>query len=354
MRCQNCTTTPKSPQNIEKIVFFASHEFMLKKIYNIYKDIFNIEYFNDYVICNVDFDYFIENISNSKEFTELELENINILPLELYENLNFATIKKYKSLSYYISLYHSSDLKWILDNESIVTYFQPIVSCDNLEIVAYECLSRGIKQDGTVMPPNLMFESARKTGMLFNLDKLCRLKALKNAKFKNIQKGIFINFAPNSIYNPEFCLNDTVNTALELNLDPSKIVFEVIESEKVEKFDHITNIINFYRSRGFRVALDDVGSGYSSLNRLVQLNPDVIKIDMELVRNIDKNPVKRAVVGSIVQIATEIGAKTLAEGIETRDEFNIVKTLGVNLAQGYLFGKPSLEPLRSLGDIRLD
>jgi EAL domain-containing protein (putative c-di-GMP-specific phosphodiesterase class I) len=75
---------------------------------------------------------------------------------------------------------------------------------------------------------------------------------------------------------------------------------------------------------------------------------------MELVRNIDKNPVKRAVVSSIVQIATEIGAKTLAEGIETRDEFNIVKTLGVNLAQGYLFGKPSLEPLRSLGDIWLD
>jgi hypothetical protein len=106
MRCQNCTTTPKSPQNIKKIVVFASHEYMLNKIYNIYKDIFNIEYFNDYIICNVDFDYFIEKISSSKEFTELELENINILPLELDEDFNFAAIKKYKSLSYYISLYH--------------------------------------------------------------------------------------------------------------------------------------------------------------------------------------------------------------------------------------------------------
>jgi len=351
MGCQKCTTTPESPKNIKKIVAFASHEYMLKKFYDIYKDIFNIENFYDYIIFNVEFDYFIKNISISKEFTQVELENINILPLELDEELTFSVYKKSKSLSYYINLYYSSDLKWILDNESIVTYFQPIVNCNSLEIVAYECLSRGIKHDGTVMPPNLMFESARKTDMLFNLDRQCRLKALQNAKSKNIQKDIFINFTPTSIYNPEFCLRDAVKTALELDLDFSKIIFEVVESERVEKFEHLTNILDFYRRMGFCVALDDVGSGYSTLNLLAQLKPNIIKIDMELIRDIDKNPAKRAVVSSIVQIATEIGAKTLAEGIETKGEFVIVKGLRVNLVQGYLFAKPSPEPLCSVSDI---
>ncbi|MGC8769042.1 EAL domain-containing protein [Calditerrivibrio sp.] len=345
MSCEKCTTTKTLPEDCKRIVIFASHEYILGKFFTIFKSRFEILNENDYLVLNYKFNEFIEIVSSSKDFTEIELENITVLLIDPTSSLTFGAYKNAKPLTYWINLYLSKDLKWILDNESIITYFQPIIDIRSNQIVGYECLSRGIKMDGSIMPPNLMFHSARKTEMIFNLDRQCRISAIKNSKAKEIDKMIFINFTPTSIYNPEFCLRDTVKTATELNFDFSKIVFEVVESDKVENFVHLKNILDFYNNMGFKVALDDVGSGYSSLNLLASLKPNIVKIDIELVRDIDKDIAKKAIVSSLVGICKEIGSLSLAEGIETHGEMEMLKNLGVDLMQGYLFGKPSPEPL---------
>lgn len=348
MSCEKCTTTKTLPEDSKKIVIFASHEYILSKFFTIFKNRFEISNENDYLLIQHKFDDFIEIISSANDFTEIELENITILPLEPTSSPTFGAYKNAKPLTYWINLYLSKDLKWILDNESIITYFQPIIDAHTNQIVAYECLSRGLKMDGTIMPPNLMFHSARKTEMIFNLDRQCRISAIKNSKLKKIDKMIFINFTPTSIYNPEFCLRDTVKTATELNFDFNKIVFEVVESDKVENFVHLKSILDFYIRMGFQVALDDLGSGYSSLNLLASLKPNIVKIDIELVRDIDKDIAKKAIVSSLVGICKEIGSLSLAEGIETRSEMEMLKSIGVDLMQGYLFGKPSPEPLEEI------
>jgi len=184
-------------------------------------------------MCEAEFETFLEAISKFTDFTELEIENITIIPFDLEESPTYSSFKKAKTLQYWISLYFASDLKWIIDNSKIKMFFQPIVDLYTYEIVAYECLARGFKKDGSIMPPNVMFDTARKTDMLFNLDRQCRLQAIKQSKEKGIEKNIFINFTPASIYNPEFCLRDTVKWADDLNMDFSKVTFEVVESDKV-------------------------------------------------------------------------------------------------------------------------
>ncbi len=348
MSCQKCTTTPEFSAGEKKIVIFASHEYMLKKFYDLFNEKFTINDNIDHLILNYNFENFIRIVSTSKDFSQIELDNITIMPIEIDSPITLSAYKKAKSLIYWINLYYSKDLKWILDNESIITYFQPIIDAHTKEIVGYECLSRGLKEDGTIMPPNLMFEAARKTEMLFNLDRQCRISAIKHAKLKNIDKMLFINFAPTSIYNPEFCLRDTVKTAQELNIDPQKITFEVVETEKVDNINHLKNIFDYYREMGFKVGLDDVGSGYSSLKMIAELKPDIIKIDMELVRDIHKDTTKKAIVSSIIALTKDLGAKSLAEGTETKEEAETLLSLGVDMLQGYFFGKPSPEPAKSL------
>lgn len=198
------------------------------------------------------------------------------------------------------------------------------------------------------MSPFQMFETARKTGMLFNLDRQCRETAIKTSAVKNINKNIFINFQPSSIYNPEFCLRDTVKWANQLEFDPSTIVFEVVETDKVESIEHLINIQNFYKQKGFRTALDDVGSGYSSLNLFASLHPDIIKIDMELVRDVHKSDVKKSVARALIGMAKDAGCRVLAEGIENADECEWFIQAGVDYLQGYYFGRPSAEPVRRI------
>ena len=348
MGCKKCTTTPPLPRDSNHIILFASHEYMLQKILENFNPFFKIDFESlEYLKVYSDLEGFLNAIKQKNVLTQIELENISLIPLESEQPLTFSLFKKAKSLDYYLTLYNSMDLKWILENESIQIFFQPIVSVKTNEIVAYECLARGKKADGSLMPPKDMFETAIKAEMIFNLDRQCRMQALKQAKNKNLDKVIFINFNPASIYDPELCLSDTIKVAKELNYDYQKVVFEVVESSKIDKIDHLKSILDYYTEMGFKVALDDVGSGYSSLKMLASLKPNVIKIDMDLIRDIHNDSTKRAIVSSLINLAHDIGATTLAEGIEKQEEFEIIKELGADLAQGYLFGKPSPDPFHS-------
>ena len=136
-----------------------------------------------------------------------------------------------------------------------------------------------MKEDGTLMYPDVLFTKSKRNDHNFKLDRLCRESALKTAATKKIAQKVFINFIPTSIYDPKFCLKSTEKWAKQLEFDPSQIVFEVVETEKVSDQNHLKKILEYYREKGFQIALDDVGEGYSSLNMLIELEPDIIKVD---------------------------------------------------------------------------
>ncbi len=292
------------------------------------------------------FHQLVASLSRRADLAEVESEGISLLFLEQGQQLDFAAFSRTKSLKKWFFLLNNREFLDIFENNSLTTWFQPIVSLPGHEIVAYECLSRGVKPDGSLMPPYLLFKLAEENDLLFYLDRLCRENALKTAAVKKISADIFINFVPTSIYVPETCLQSTLHWAQQLEYDPSRVVFEVVETHQVADLPHLRGILDYYRQQGFRTALDDIGSGHTNLVTLAALGADVIKVDMEIIRGIDADPVKQSIFGALAGIAKENGIKVLAEGVETCEELAYVKQNGAELAQGYLFAKPSPEPVR--------
>jgi len=236
------------------------------------------------------------------------------------------------------------DMQWIdeiIIKESIQCYFQPIVNANN-EIYAYESLARFTREDGSMIYPQEIFAAARLRGRLYALDRLCRMTAVKYAA--QLTGKIFINFIPTSIYTPEFCLKSTVQLTDQLGVDPSRLVFEVVETEEVEDLPHLKRILAYYKEQGFSYALDDVGGGYSTMEMLSELKPNYMKLDMKYVQGVSHDHAKQLIASAFLEKAIEIASIPLAEGIECREDYEWLKQRGYQLFQGYLFGKP--EPIR--------
>ncbi len=182
--------------------------------------------------------------------------------------------------------------EWLLDmlrEDRLAVHFQPIVSATNPgKVFAYECLLRGLDREGTLVSPGRMFDAARSAGLLFNLDRAARIKAIGEAS--GLKQNVFINFNLTSICDPAYCLRSTIGAIEQSNLSPDRIIFEVAEGEEVKDDEHLRNILDFYRKSGFRVALDDLGAGYNSLNLLADLRPDFVKLDVGLIRDLDRDP----------------------------------------------------------------
>jgi EAL domain-containing protein (putative c-di-GMP-specific phosphodiesterase class I) len=236
---------------------------------------------------------------------------------------------------------------WLLDlmsEDRLTSVFQPIIACrQGNSVFAYECLLRGIEGDRLV-PPSRILDVARGSGLLFQLDRAARLTAIREAARHGVQSNIFINFTPTSIYDPINCLRSTVRAVDEFGFKRENIIFEVIESEEVADVGHLNNILSFYRSCGFRVALDDLGSGYSSLNLLSQLKPDFIKLDRELIKNTPHDPFKAMLASKILEAAQGLGVLTLAEGVETAEEWQWLVAHGTDYIQGYYVARPASPP----------
>lgn len=241
---------------------------------------------------------------------------------------------------------NSTALLEVLQEGRIESWFQPIFRGGTLELWGYECLMRGRTADGGLIPPATLLEWARQERLVFMLDRVAREAHLRAAG-RNLLPAecrILINFLPTAIYQPEFCLASTVRTARETGIAPHRIGFEVVESEQVVDRAHLRDILQHYRDAGFLVALDDVGSGYAGLSMLGDLAPDIIKIDREMVQKAVTSRAHESICASLVSLAREGGQLALAEGIETREEWELVERLGVHLLQGYLFGRPSPTP----------
>lgn len=223
----------------------------------------------------------------------------------------------------------------------LVSMLQPIVRTGTRELYAYECLVRGVVERSLVTPDRL-FEVARASGMLPQLDVAARRAGVQSASRRPGEHHVFVNFTPSSVYDPRFCLRTTLEAIREVGIAPSRVVFEVVESEHIADVDHVRSILDAYRAEGFKVALDDLGSGYASLGLLNALRPDFVKIDMGLVRNVDSDPWKAAFMAKLLEAARAVGVLTVAEGIETPGELAWVEAHGADFAQGYFLGRPAL------------
>jgi EAL domain-containing protein (putative c-di-GMP-specific phosphodiesterase class I) len=221
--------------------------------------------------------------------------------------------------------------------------FQPIYDAVDDRVWGYEALVRGPLGEGAFDVLSRISPEQK-----YRFDQDCRVKAIELASRLfpvGEELKLSINFMPNAVYEPAACLRATLTAASRSNFPTSSIMFEFTENEEVTDTAHLTNIITEYRKHGFTTAVDDFGAGHAGLGLLVDFQPDLIKIDMKLVRGVDSSPARQAVIGGIVGIANELGITVLAEGVETAAEFLFLKASGIRLFQGYWFAKPAFEEL---------
>jgi EAL domain-containing protein (putative c-di-GMP-specific phosphodiesterase class I) len=226
----------------------------------------------------------------------------------------------------------------LIEGDRLFSALQPIFRPDR-SLFGHEALLRGRELDGSVIPAGPLLAAAAETELLFTVDMIARRLAL-DTHARAGSGAIFVNFDPASIYDPTYCLRETEAYVRQLGLEPKDVIFEVTESGEVRDRDHLRRILRFYREAGFRVALDDVGAGFAGLSMLLEVQPDVIKIDMELMRGVDRDRYRQSVVGHLIGIARDVGALSVAEGIETEAEMAWAVDAGVDLLQGFLLGRP--------------
>lgn len=223
--------------------------------------------------------------------------------------------------------------------------FQPFVEIGNPGVWGYEALVRGMDREPAAVVLGKVNDLNR-----YRFDQTCRIKAIQLATELGLEGVLSINFMPNAIYRPESCIRTTLEAAKELGFDQTRLMFEVTEGEQVVDRAHLRGIFAEYKKQGFRTAIDDFGAGYAGLNLLAEFQPDFIKLDMELTRNIDKDRVRQAIVSGILATCRALKLGVIAEGIETADEFLFLKANGVTLFQGYLFARPAFQALPVVSD----
>ncbi|MCG6117442.1 MAG: EAL domain-containing protein [Aquimonas sp.] len=218
--------------------------------------------------------------------------------------------------------------------------FQPIVDVEKRCIFAHEALVRGTAGE----PASSIFEKVSDDNR-YRFDQTCRCTAISLAARLKMQSALSINFMPNAVYRPELCIRTTLEAADAFGFPIEQIIFEITEAEQIQDKRHLRNIVEYYRSRGFRTAIDDFGAGYSGLNLLAEVRVDLIKLDLELIRDIDSDRARQAIVRGICQVARDLDSTVIAEGIESREELKALRDLGIELFQGYLFARPAFEAL---------
>ena len=231
-------------------------------------------------------------------------------------------------------------LQELILKEAVTTVFHPIVNLEDNEIMGYEALTRGPK-DTEYEHPYILFDIASETDLLFELDRLCRKKALQNARGISPQHKLFLNCLPSAVLDPEFRDSYLKSFLDDLKIHPFNIVLEVTEREAIENYDLFREAVKYYSDLGFAIAVDDTGAGYSSLETVVELKPQYIKLDISIVRGLDKNILKQELIKAIMGLSKEMNSIVIAEGIETEEELKTLKEIGILVGQGFLFAKPA-------------
>ncbi|WP_228242134.1 EAL domain-containing protein [Porphyrobacter sp. GA68] len=216
--------------------------------------------------------------------------------------------------------------------------FQPIVDLTHGTIWGYEALVRGEAGE----PARAILDQVD-AATIYAFDQACRIRAIELFAALSPPGStamLSINFKPNAVYEPAACIRATLEAAKRSGFDRTRLMFEFTEDERMQDVAHVRRIVEAYRSFGFMTALDDFGAGYAGLSLLSDMTPDLIKLDMSLLRGIDASPARQAIVRSIVAMTRELGVACLAEGLETAAEVETIRTLGIALVQGFYFAAP--------------
>lgn len=247
---------------------------------------------------------------------------------------------------------HRTHTQWFEDalvEDRFTHWFQPIVDIRRRILAGHECLIRLEKADqpGQYFNGQDIIDAAVTRGDLHIFDSYARRTAIRNAALRRTVGKVFINFTPSSIYDPAFCMGSTLQAMEQTTLTPSDIVFEVVESERVRDARHLRKIADYYRERGFSLALDDVGTGANSLQTLADMQPDFIKLDKSLIWNYESE-IGRKTIRKLAELGADTGIQVIAEGVETAEMSEVLQDCGVHLMQGYFFGRPAPAMLSSL------
>ncbi|KTF67525.1 EAL domain-containing protein [Sphingomonas sp. HT-1] len=218
--------------------------------------------------------------------------------------------------------------------------FQPIVDAMTGVPFAYEALVRGIDGSSAAAVLGQVTDANR-----YAFDQACRVKAIETVMAAGLMETpacLSINFLPNAVYSPVACIQLTLQTARKVAMPLDRLIFEFTENEVIASPDHVSNIIESYKQIGFKVAIDDFGAGHAGLGMFARFAPDEVKLDMELVRTIDSDGRRQAIVRAIVGLCAELGTLLIAEGIETAGEAAMLRRLGVRYHQGYWYARPAI------------
>lgn len=218
--------------------------------------------------------------------------------------------------------------------------YQPIVDIESRSIFGHEALVRGPNGEGALTVLSQVTELNR-----YQFDQACRVQAIKGAAELGMREKLSINFLANAVFQPDACIQSTFEAAREFGFPIENIIFEVTEGEKIHNRPHLVDIFRTYRRLGFYTAIDDFGAGYSGLDLLSEYQPHIIKLDMGLIRNIDTDRARQAILKGVIGICRALDIQLVAEGIETAAERDFLRSAGVRLMQGYLFCRPALRAL---------
>lgn len=243
-------------------------------------------------------------------------------------------------------------LQEIIRLRQLTPLFQPIICIQSGEIIAYEGLIRG-PSDSPLHAPLALFKAARACGLGVEVEHLCRRITLEKFAELDLPGKLFLNVSPQCLVQPDVKHGETLGYIHEVGINPGRVIIELTESDPTYDYDLLRAAVTHYRAMGFRIAIDDLGEGFSSLRLWSELRPEYVKIDMHFVQGVNRDPIKLQFVRSIQEIAEKSGTFVIAEGIETDAELLMMRDLGITYGQGYKIARPHTHPDTSIAtDLR--
>jgi PAS domain S-box-containing protein/diguanylate cyclase (GGDEF)-like protein len=235
-------------------------------------------------------------------------------------------------------------LKLALEEKRIDVFFQPIVNVKDNNIIKYESLVRYIETDGSIIGPNDFLDVAKRSKIYHKITQ--KVIEISSNVFRDRHETFSINFSIEDLLN-EDTIDYLLNKVNEYKLN-NRVIVEILESEGIDNYIAVIDIIEKLKMNGIRIAIDDFGSGYSNFSYLISLDIDILKIDGSLIKDIDTNKSGQSIVKSIINFTKELGIKTVAEFVCSKEIYDLLKEMDIDYFQGYYISKPlSIEQLKN-------
>ncbi|WP_216828385.1 EAL domain-containing protein [Alkalihalobacterium elongatum] len=345
--CSSCSSFPDLSESGSLFIYCRVEAIFLQLLDNI-KKTYSLTYEGQVIKIPYDTFLMLEQIVNDIDHT-LEGNSEGVFgswgdDQSQTQPYLFPTMTRFDQLKERIN---HRDLLTIINQRKFTHHVQPIISLKDDSLYGYEFLLRQTDKEYPFFPGEL-FAFSQRAGLQSLLDSHARIASIEvGAKLLEEGQKRFINFLPSSIYDPNHCLKSTFKVVEQYNVNPSDLVFEVVETENIKDMEHLKRIFETYKQHGIHVALDDIGSGYSTIEVLKELSPNFAKIDRQLVDHCDIVKEKQKKLKAIQDVANGNNIILLAEGIERREELLYCKDIGIHLAQGYYIGRPAPLPLQN-------